>query len=316
MKRPAVVILGVVVVMVIAAGGFYVWHRLSTGGEVTEVGVDEAVDRYREQIGATTSGPDATTASATTAPTDISPTDTASTSPADTSPADSSPTDVRPTTQGAADTTTTSTAAPAAHSLVAPGVYQYATTGFDQVDALNGARHDYPEITTITVVPFECGVRLRWDIAVQRWDSWDWCLDGDAIRQTGWVGYHEFFGTPGQNDYVCDGDPRPLDAPAGTTWAMTCRMGDRTTTTFTGTVVDRTALTVAGTEIPVLHVRYEVDVVGDSTGHQSVEGWYRLTDGLPVREHLEIATQQDTVIGTTNFDESYTIDLLTPMPTS
>ena len=78
----------------------------------------------------------------------------------------------------------------------------------------------------------------------------------------------------------------------------------------------RTTLTVAGTEIPVLHVRYEVDVVGESTGHQSVEGWYRTTDGLPVREQLTIATKQDTVIGTTNFDETYTIDLLTPTPAS
>ena len=202
------------------------------------------------------------------------------------------------------------------HSPVALGVYQYATSGFDGVDALTGARHDYPEITTITVVPYGCGVRVRWDIAVERWDSWDWCLDDDGLRQTGWVGYHEFFGTPGENDYTCDGDPRPLDAPAGTTWTMTCRMAERTTTSFTGTVIERTTLPVAGTEIPVLHLRYEVDVVGESTGHQSVEGWYRTTDGLPVREHLTITTQQDTVIGTTNFEETYAIDLLTPTPAS
>jgi hypothetical protein len=130
------------------------------------------------------------------------------------------------------------------------------------------------------------------------------------------VGYHEFFGTPGENDYTCDGDPRPFDATAGTTWTMTCRMADRTTTSFIGTVIERTTLTVAGTEIPVLHLTYDVDVAGESTGHQSVEGWYRTTDGLPVREHLTIATKQDTVIGTTNFDETYTIDLLTPTPAS
>ena len=210
----------------------------------------------------------------------------------------------------------TTTAAPVVHSLVAPGVYQYATSGFDRVDALTGARHDYPTITTITVVPYGCGVRLRWDVAVERWDSWDWCLDGDGLRQTGWVGYHEFFGTAGRNDYTCDGDPRPLDAPAGTTWAMTCRMADRTTTSFAGTVIERTTLPVGGTEIAVLHLRYDVDVVGESTGHQSVEGWYRTIDGLAVREQLIIATKQDTVIGTTNFDETYTIDLLTPTPAS
>ncbi len=288
MRRRTTVLLGVAVVL--ASGGVYAWHRLATGGEVTEVGVAEAVDRYREQADATTTTPSA-----------------------DDRAADDPPADGDITTIVDGDTTTT---APVVGSLVAPGVYEYATIGFDRVDALTGARHDYPSITTITVVPYGCGVRLRWDVAVERWDSWDWCLDGDGVRQTGWVGSHEFFGTAGRNDYICDGDPRPLDAPAGTTWAMTCRMGDRTTSTFTGTVIERTTLTVAGTEIPVLHLRYEVDVVGESTGHQSVEGWYRTTDGLPVREHLTISTKQDTVIGTTNFDETYTIDLLTPTPAS
>jgi hypothetical protein len=93
-------------------------------------------------------------------------------------------------------------------------------------------------------------------------------------------------------------------------------MGDRTTSSFTGTVIERTTLMVAGTEIPVLHVRSDVDVVGESTGTQTVESWYRLTDGLPVREHLTISTQQNTVIGTTNFEETYTIDLITPEPAS
>ena len=294
------VILGAVAVLVVAVGGVYAWHRLATGGEVTEVGVADALDRYHEQIDAATTGPPATTVpSPSTVATGEDPTAMTMTLP--------------PTTE--ADTVTATTA-PVVHSLVAPGVYQYATDGFDRVDALTGARHDYPKITTMTAVPYGCGVRLRWDIAVERWDSWDWCLEGDDLRQTGWVGYHEFFGTAGRNDYTCEGDPRPLEAPAGTTWAMTCRMTDRTTTSFNGTVIEVTTLTVAGTEIPVLHLRYEVDVVGESTGHQSVEGWYRTTDGLPVREHLTIATSQDTVVGTTNFDETYTIDLLTPTPAS
>jgi hypothetical protein len=264
---------------VVVAAGAYVGHRLSTGGEVTVVGLDDALDRFREEVRATsTSGP--------------------------TPPA--TRVDEQPST----------TTEPAVVSLPAPGVYQYATTGFDEIDALNGARHEYPAITTITVTPHGCGVRLRWDVAVERWDTWDWCLDGDAIRQSGWVGYHEFFDVAGRNDNTCDGDPRPLDAPAGTTWSMTCRTGDRTTSSFTGTVLARTTLTVADISIPVLHLRYDVDVVGESTGTQVVEGWYRTTDGLPVREQLTISTRQPTVIGTTNFDEAYTIELLTPTPAS
>lgn len=272
--------LGVAVVLALAA--VYAVNRLATGGEVTEVGVDEAIDRYREQ----------------------------------TTPTISPPESVAPTTAGGPATTVGATLPAAVAALPTPGVYQYATSGFDRIDALTGAQHDYPAITTMTVTPEGCGVRVRWDVAVERWDTWDWCLDGTAIRQSGWVGYHEFFDTPGRNDYACEGDPRPLDAAAGTTWRMTCRMGDRTTSTFSGEVIERTSLTVAGNQIPVLHVRYEVEVVGESTGHQTVEGWYRIADGLPVREQLTISTTQDTVIGMTRFDEQYTIDLLTPTPAS
>lgn len=271
MKRRTTVLIGVVVVL--SAGAAYVISRLATGGEVTTVGVDEALDRYREQTTTTSSQPGVSAPAASTVPVTVA-------------------------------------------VLPAPGVYQYATSGFDSIDALTGARHDYPAITTMTVTPEGCGVRVRWDIAVERWDSWNWCLDGAAIRQDGWVGYHEFFDTPGRNDYICEGDPRPLDADAGTTWLMTCRMGDRTISTFHGEVIERTSVTVAGAEIAVLHVLYDVDVVGESTGSQTVAGWYRISDGLPVREQLTISTIQDTVIGATHFDEQYTIDLLTPTPAS
>ncbi|HYN31695.1 MAG TPA: hypothetical protein VES40_03655, partial [Ilumatobacteraceae bacterium] len=277
-RRRTFIIFGVAAA--VTAGAAYGGHRLTTGGQVTQVGVAEALDRYREQASESSPPPTPT-----------------------------------PTASAAVAAVTTSTAPPVG-TLVTPGVYQYATLGFDRVDVLTGARHDYPEVTTMTVVPFGCGVQLRWDVAVERWDSWDWCVEGNAIRTTGWVGYHEFFDTAGRNDYTCDGDARPLDAPAGTTWNMTCRVGDRTQSSFAGTVIGRTSLPVAGTDISVLHIRYDVDVTGESTGQQRIEGWYRITDGLPVREHLTTSTTQQTVIGATNFDEEYTIDLLTPTPNS
>ena len=286
MKRRTTALLGVAVVL--AAGGAYVGHRLATGGEVTEVGVAEALARYREQTASTTTAPPA---DATSAP----------------------PAAAAPTTEVAGVTSTT---APVVVSLVAPGVYQYATSGFDRVDVLTGARHDYPTTTTITVVPHGCGVRLRWDVAVERWDSWDWCLDGDAVRQTGWVGYHEFFGTAGPQRLHLRRRPAPArcarghnvgdDVPHGRPHDDRLhRHGDRAHDPHRCGHRDPRAA-------PSIRRRRG----GESTGRQSVEGWYRMTDGLPVREHLTISTKQDTVVGTTNFDETYTIDLLTPTPAS
>jgi hypothetical protein len=282
----------IVATVVIAGGGGYTVYRIETGGRVTEVGLADALERYREQSDATAS---------VAAPEPAAPT---------------SPTSTTPTTTVMPTTATTSPPAPVRASLPAPGVYQYATNGFDQIDTLGGARHDYPAVTTMTVIPHGCGVQLRWDVAAERWNTWDWCIEGDAIRQTAWFAYHEFFGVGGENAYACDGDPRPLDAPAGTRWTMTCRMDDRTTSTFRASVVDRTTLPVAGADVPVLHVRYDVDVAGESTGTQVLESWYRTGDGLVVREQLTTATVQSTVIGDAIFEEAYTIDLLTPTPAS
>ena len=285
-----------VIAVVFAAGGAFVVHQIATGGEVTEVGVDEAIDRYREQV-----GPATTVASLAVAPPTV---------PA-TAP-------VATATVPASTAAPTTTEPPVVVSLPAPGVYQYATTGFDRISALAGARHDYPEITTMTVVPLDTCVQLRWDVAVERWNTADWCLANDAIAQIRYLGFHEFFDVPAQNEYVCTGDPRPLDAEPGTTWTTTCTMSDDAggTTTFTGTAIERTTRTVAGTDIPVLHLRYDVAVAGSSTGTQRIEGWYRTTDGLPVREEMSTTTTQTTVIGDTEFEEEYVIELLTPTPAS
>jgi hypothetical protein len=109
----------------VAVAGFLAWRAYRDTS--TEVAVDAVVDEFRA---ATTDGP-ATTAPATTAPATSAPVET------------------------------THPAAPS-RRLPSPGVYVYATTGSESVDALAGTDHDYPAETTITVLRAGCGVVLRW----------------------------------------------------------------------------------------------------------------------------------------------------------
>jgi hypothetical protein len=257
---------GLVAALVLAGGGAYVANRLASGGDVTEVGIDRAVERFR-------SSESSAPASSTTT----------------------------------ARTTTTADGVPLA--LPAAGVYSYATSGHDAVDALTGARHDYPDTTTVTVTRTACGVRLRWDVAAERWDSWDWCAEDGGIRVAGWSGFHQFFGVGARNDYVCTGDLRPLDAEPGTTWDLVCRAGDRDTSSYLATVVARTSVSIGGAAVPALHVRYDVTVDGVSVGAQTVEEWYRTADGLLLRRVVTTDTRQQTAIGETAFEERATIEL-------
>ncbi len=279
--------------VVLAAAGAWVVHRLADGGRVTEVGVAEAVERYREQVGGAT---------ATSPP------------PMATPAVPASSATVAPTAPLGTATATTPAAPTPPPSLPPAGVYTYVTEGYDAVDVLGGARHEYPAVTTLTITPEGCGVRLRWDVAVERWDTWDWCLEGGGIRLVASTAYHEFFGVAGRNDYACDGDPRPLDAPVGAAWTLVCRQGDTDTSTMHGRVLERGAVDVDGVAVPALRIRHEVVVEGASTGTQTIEGWYRRSDGLPLQEEVTVDTRSRTAVGVATFAERSSIELASLTP--
>ena len=219
-------------------------------------------------------------------------------------------TTTEPATTASASTAPTTAAPPA--RLLEPGVYTYATTGSDGVDALGGARHPYPATTTITVIPTDCGVLQRWVAAEERWDETSSCLSGGGVAMTHFTGFHRFFGGDSVDDYVCSGEPRPVDAAAGTSWTTTCVASDETTVHH-GTVVGREDLMVGGAPVPTLHVT-DVEDDGDPTDRQSIETWYQVGTDLVVRRTSHIATSSSSPVGVVHYDETYQIDLqsLTP----
>jgi len=197
--------------------------------------------------------------------------------------------------------------------LPAPGVYVYATTGRDSVDALTGAHHDYPATTTITVTPTTCGVQQRWDILEQRWEQWQRCADGEGISESGRTNYDEFFGQSQTDTWVCSGDARPLTATAGTTWTATCT-GATSTDTFHGVVVASESQQVGSSAVPTTHVR--VTITNDNPAdNQVIDTWYFTGSDLVVAQTSTAATSNDTQIGTVHYAETYEIHLtsLTPL---
>jgi hypothetical protein len=198
--------------------------------------------------------------------------------------------------------------APAATAVLpAPGVYSYTTTGSDSVDALGGASHSYPATTTLTVRPAGCGVAERWVAAEERWDETVACSSGAGVLVSHFTGFHRFFGGDSTDDYTCSGGPRPVDAPAGTTWTTICRATDETAT-YHGSVTGREELTVAGHPVATLHVSTTIDD-GDPSDHQVIDTWYQLDTDLVVRRIADIATSSSSPVGLVHYRESYQIDL-------
>lgn len=259
-------------------------YHLLDRGRTTPLSVDDAVKRYQETVPSapspTTSAPSSTTAPVATT-----------------------------------DASTSTSAAPAPPVLPAPGVYTYATTGRDSVDALNGDHHDYPATTTITVTAAGCGVLQRWDVAAERWSSWSRCDVGGGVTETAKQDFDRFFGQDQLDTYTCDGAPRPVDAPAGTTWTFTCTHdGDGSVDTITGTVLGHEQRTVGGASVDALHVQVVIDD-GDATDSQVTDTWYLAGTDLIVGQRGANATTNPSPVGDVHYREDYQISLtsLTPL---
>jgi hypothetical protein len=198
--------------------------------------------------------------------------------------------------------------------LPAPGVYVYATTGRDSVDALNGAHHDYPTTTTITVTPTPRGVQQRWDVLEPRWQELQHCTEGTGISETGRTNFDEFFGQSQTDSWLCTGAPRPLAAAAGTTWSTTCTSGSATDTDD-GVVVGTEEQVVGTASVDTLHVRVTITDQTPSDS-QIIDTWYRTGTDLVVVQTSTLATTNATQVGTVHYAETYAIRLTSLTPSS
>jgi hypothetical protein len=196
---------------------------------------------------------------------------------------------------------------PAPSVQPAPGVYQYTTTGGDAVDALGGASHRYPATSSITVTVDGCATTQRWTAAEERWDELTTCAGDGGVQLQRFVSLHRFFGADDTETTTCAGQPRPLDAVAGTAWTVRCVDGDETAT-WAGTVVGRETAVVGGATVDVEHVVVTIDN-GDARDSQRTETWYLAGTDLVVRRISDIATTEGSPVGDVHYTEHYEIAL-------
>ena len=79
-------------------------------------------------------------------------------------------------------------------------------------------------------------------------------------------------------------------------------------------VVGPEPVTVGGTTVEAMRVRYSSVATGSSRGVQEQERWFDLRSGLLVRIQTDAMLQVDTPFGPTGYREQYRIDLLSLEP--
>jgi hypothetical protein len=203
--------------------------------------------------------------------------------------------------------------------LPEPGVYLYATTGGDRIDALGGDHHDYPATTTITVSAEGCGVLQRWDALEERWEAWQRCVSagGDTVDQPARTNYDEFFAMGVREEYACIGDGRPLEGAAGAVWTQVCTDDDGRAHTYTGTVIGAEPRRVGDAPVETTHVRVVV-TDDDGRNRQVIDTWYLAGTDLVVAQSSTDHSVNPSPVGDVDYDEQYSIELtsLTPVTAS
>jgi hypothetical protein len=273
-------IVGIGALLVLAVGAITVFLLLRES--TTAVDVDEAVGDFRQQQQAT--------APATTEAAAVETTAAAVTN---------SPTTVPAPGSGVPD----------------PGVYTYATTGRESIDALGGRSHRYPEVSTITVTHARCGAVSTWRPLRERWDAMSICPSARGMELRVDRNHHEFFGIGDTREFVCE--PGALFFPAttapGTTWTDRCSTDD-VDVVRTGTILGTSQVMVGGTPVTVLGFEMLEEISGASTG--TTERTVRVVPdtGLVVELRLVVDVRNDSPLGDVHYVERYRIRLTSLVP--
>lgn len=196
------------------------------------------------------------------------------------------------------------------------GVYVYATQGYEETNALGGARHDYPAETAATLRRSGCGGHLvRWEPLRERWDESELCPEGEGVSIRRFSTYHEFFQRGQQQDFTCPANShvfRPKAAP-GSRWTWQCSSSDSAIDTDV-TFVGFEPMVVKGREVRTAHLLYESRMTGSNRGTQRQERWLDTETGMNVRIKTDVVLETDSPFGTIGYEEHYTITLTSLTP--
>jgi hypothetical protein len=195
-----------------------------------------------------------------------------------------------------------------------PGLYVYTTTGGEEIDALGGARHDYPAETFMTIQPGGCGLIQRWTALEERWDEIELCPGEGGLFQARYDAFHKWFGQSDLQEFACDAPAAlvvPVDVDASSGFDCT---NDERTEVYKVEVIGEEAVTIDGSDVAALHIRVTSVLSRGSQGTSSTDTWYLPGTPLVLRRMATRSSVNDSAIGDVSYNEGYEITLVSLAP--
>lgn len=192
----------------------------------------------------------------------------------------------------------------------AEGVYVYDTTGFESVDVLGGARHDYPAQTSIVHRREGCGATETWQPFEDRRDVRQLCAEPGRHRLDFFDATRSFFGRTDTRRLECDEGASAFVAGAkpGDVYEFRCTQegadaANRLEILGTETVV------VGGQAVEAVHSRATSTVTGGASGSSDIESWVHPDTGLTLKRISVLDGSEPGPGGTAHYHEEYTLVL-------
>lgn len=199
-------------------------------------------------------------------------------------------------------------------SPIPPGVYVYATNGYEKTDALIGITHRYPRRTTITVAAAPCGMTLTWRVLEGRSTTWTVCAGDDGWELRTQDERHTFFGRTETTTYDCGRTSiRPARPSVGSSWVVSCATSGAHESGRV-LVVRRARLAVAGVAAEAWDVRKSTTFRGSIRGSAVYDFWFPTRPGVPLRIRMISRTTNDSPVGDVHYEEVATLRLLSLRP--
>jgi hypothetical protein len=199
--------------------------------------------------------------------------------------------------------------------LPTPGVYQYRTSGGEQL-SMGGISRGFPAETDMIVTDAGC-VTMKWEPLVQHMEGLVACPGDDgALTFTSSLSYEQIAGTSTTSVIRCPRGmyfvpPRPT---VGERWRTTCHSPGQNVV-FSGSVVGLTSVDVGGQKVPALHTRITLFFSGAQSGTNPNNYWVSLRNGLILRQSETVdVTQKAGPLGSVRYTEQMAITLASTSP--
>lgn len=194
------------------------------------------------------------------------------------------------------------------------GVYLYATTGRESIDALGGASHTYPATTTVTAIEVPCGVQLDWEALSGRSTTWTFCSTRAGMVLSISDERHSFFGQRDHTIYTCsDRLILPADPSSESVYPFRCS-SRKASETGEMSILGSELLQVGDSQVRALHVRSSLTIHGGSNGNETIDWWLDPANSLPARVVMRSRTSRSIFVGRVHYREDFNLRLLSLQP--